>query len=117
MSLNDIGTVTLRTSSVIIRTLVDNRDSGAFILIDETTNDTIGAGTIIEAREIKPGTHARTESAGILQHWTGHRWQATGQPGATIWFTGLPASVNRQSRSLWNVHSSNRDGWPICSTG
>ncbi|MDT5346921.1 MAG: bifunctional enzyme CysN/CysC [Mycobacterium sp.] len=92
--LNDIGTVTLRTSSVVVADpYVENRDSGAFILIDETTNDTVGAGTIIEAREVKPGTHSRTD---IRWHPSAldrrHRWQATGQPGATIWFTGLPAS-------------------------
>jgi bifunctional enzyme CysN/CysC len=94
LTLNDIGTVTLRTSSIVIADPYENnRDSGAFILIDETTNDTIGAGTIIEAREIKPGTHSRTD---IRWHPSaldrGHRWQATGQAGATIWFTGLPAS-------------------------
>lgn len=92
--LNDIGTVTLRTSSVVIADPYDeNRDSGAFILIDETTNDTVGAGTIVEAREVKPGTHQRTD---IRWHPSAldrkHRWTATGQPGATIWFTGLPAS-------------------------
>ena len=94
LALNDIGTVTLRTSSIVIAdSYTDNRDSGAFILIDETTNDTVGAGTIIEAREVKPGTHSRTD---IRWHPSAldrkHRWQATGQPGATIWFTGLPAS-------------------------
>ena len=37
LTLNDIGTVTLRTSSVVIAdTYTDNRDSGAFILIDES---------------------------------------------------------------------------------
>ena len=92
--LNDIGTVTLRTSSVVIADpYEENRDSGAFILIDESTNDTIGAGTIVEAREVKPGTHQRTD---IRWHPSAldrkHRWSATGQPGATIWFTGLPAS-------------------------
>ncbi|MEC4762200.1 adenylyl-sulfate kinase [Mycobacterium sherrisii] len=94
LALNDIGTLTLRTSSVVIAdSYTDNRDSGALILIDETTNDTVGAGTIIEAREVKPGSHARTD---IRWHPSAldraHRWQATGQPGATIWFTGLPAS-------------------------
>ena len=94
LALNDIGTVTLRTSSIIIAdAYTDNRDSGAFILIDETTNDTVGAGAILEAREVKPGTHARTD---IRWHPSaldrGYRWRATGQPGATIWFTGLPAS-------------------------
>jgi bifunctional enzyme CysN/CysC len=94
LTLNDIGTVTLRTSSVVIAdSYSDNRDSGAFILIDETTNDTVGAGTIIEAREIKPGSHPRTD---IRWHPSaldrGHRWRTTAQAGATIWFTGLPAS-------------------------
>jgi bifunctional enzyme CysN/CysC len=94
LTLNDIGTVTLRTSSVVIAdSYADNRDTGAFILIDEVTNDTIGAGTIIEAREVRPGTHSRSD---IRWHPSAldrkHRWQATGQAGATIWFTGLPAS-------------------------
>jgi bifunctional enzyme CysN/CysC len=94
LELNDIGTVTLRTSSLVIAdSYADNRDSGAFILIDEVTNDTIGAGTVIEAREVKPGTHPRSD---IRWHPSAlernHRQQSTGQAGATIWFTGLPAS-------------------------
>ncbi len=92
--LNDIGSVTLRTSSVVVSdAYADNRDSGAFILIDETTNDTVGAGTITEPREVKPGTQTRND---IRWHPSAldrnHRWTATGQRGATIWFTGLPAS-------------------------
>jgi bifunctional enzyme CysN/CysC len=92
--LNDIGEVTLRTSSVVVADpYSDNRDSGAFILIDETSNDTIGAGTIIEPREVKPGAQARND---IRWHPSSldrdYRWSATTQRGATIWFTGLPAS-------------------------
>jgi bifunctional enzyme CysN/CysC len=92
--LNDIGEVTLRTSSVVVSdAYIDNRDSGAFILIDETTNDTVGAGTIIEPREVRPGAQSRND---IRWHPSaldrGHRWSATGQRGAVIWFTGLPAS-------------------------
>src|SRR4029078_11149532 len=92
--LNDIGEVTLRTSSVVVAdSYADNRDSGAFILIDETTNDTVGAGTLIEPREVKRGVQKRTD---IRCHPSSldrdHRWKATGQRGATIWFTGLPAS-------------------------
>ncbi|MDT5010803.1 MAG: bifunctional enzyme CysN/CysC [Mycobacterium sp.] len=94
LEINDIGTITLRTSSVLVADpYADNRDSGAFILIDETSNDTVGAGIILDAREVKTGTHARTD---IRWHPSaldrGHRWRRTGQPGATIWFTGLPAS-------------------------
>jgi bifunctional enzyme CysN/CysC len=92
--LNDIGSVTLRTSSVVVADPYTNdRDSGAFILIDETSNDTVGAGTITEPREVKPGVQTRND---IRWHPSSldrdHRWNATGQRGATIWFTGLPAS-------------------------
>ncbi|WP_197382908.1 adenylyl-sulfate kinase [Mycolicibacterium mengxianglii] len=92
--LNDIGAVTLRTSSIVVADpYAENRDSGAFILIDEATNDTVGAGTIIEAREIKAGAQTRND---IRWHPSSldrdYRWQKTGQRGATIWFTGLPAS-------------------------
>jgi bifunctional enzyme CysN/CysC len=94
LALNDIGAVTLRTSSIVIADpYTDNRDSGAFILIDETSNDTVGAGTITETREIKAGAQSRND---IRWHPSsldrGYRWQKTGQRGATIWFTGLPAS-------------------------
>ncbi|OBB40020.1 adenylyl-sulfate kinase [Mycobacterium sp. 852002-51961_SCH5331710] len=92
--LNDIGEITLRTSSVVIADpYTENRDSGAFILIDEATNDTVGAGTIMEPREVKPGEQTRND---IRWHPSSldrdFRWSATGQRGATIWFTGLPAS-------------------------
>ncbi|WP_197377189.1 adenylyl-sulfate kinase [Mycolicibacterium baixiangningiae] len=92
--LNDIGSVTLRTSSVVVTdAYADNRDSGAFILIDESSNDTVGAGTILEPREVTPGAQTRND---IRWHPSSldrtHRWTSTGQRGATIWFTGLPAS-------------------------
>lgn len=94
LELNDIGTLTLRTSSVVVADpYTDNRDSGAFILIDETSNDTVGAGTIIETRELKSAALPRKD---VRWHPSSldrdYRWQATGQAGATIWFTGLPAS-------------------------
>src|SRR6476659_8299121 len=92
--LNDIGSVTLRTSSIVVAdAYTDDRDSGAFILIDETTNETVGAGTITEPREVKPGVQTRND---IRWHPSSldreYRFTATGQRGATLWFTGLPAS-------------------------
>jgi bifunctional enzyme CysN/CysC len=94
LALNDIGAVTVRTSSVLVADPHgDVRDNGAFILIDETSNDTVGAGTIAEAREVKPGEVTRND---IRWHPSSldrdYRWGKTGQRGATIWFTGLPAS-------------------------
>ena len=94
LGLNDIGAITLRTSSTVVTDPYrENRDSGAFILIDEVSNDTVGAGTVTEAREVKPETHSRSD---IRWHPSSldrsYRWARTGQRGATIWFTGLPAS-------------------------
>ena len=118
LSLNDIGTVTLRTSSIVIADpYTDNRDSGAFILIDETTNDTVGAGTIIEPREVKPGTQARND---IRWHPSAldreHRWQATGQPGPRSGSPACPHRASRRSRSRSSARWSNRARWPTCST-
>ncbi|WP_439032200.1 adenylyl-sulfate kinase [Gordonia terrae] len=92
--LNDIGTVTLRTSSVVPSDpYAHNRDTGAFILIDEASNDTVGAGTILEPREVIPGKATRND---IKWHPSSlaraERWAHTGQRGATVWLTGLPAS-------------------------
>ncbi|MDV7244345.1 MULTISPECIES: adenylyl-sulfate kinase [Rhodococcus] len=94
LALNDIGRITLRTSTVVLAdTYAENRDGGAFILIDESSNDTIGAGTVLDSREVVPGAQTRRD---ITWHPSsldrGRRWAATGQRGATIWLTGLPAS-------------------------
>lgn len=94
LALNDIGRVTLRTSS---RVLADpyavNRATGAFILIDEHTNDTIGAGIVLQGRELEQTTPERrdvTWHPSTLER--DHRWKTLGQRGATVWLTGLPAS-------------------------
>ncbi|HEY5858133.1 MAG TPA: adenylyl-sulfate kinase [Aldersonia sp.] len=94
LALNDIGTITVRTSSIVIADAYENnRDTGAFILIDEHSNDTVGAGVILEPREVKPGEQTRNDikwHPSALKRET--RWVDTGQRGATIWLTGLPAS-------------------------
>jgi bifunctional enzyme CysN/CysC len=50
LALNEIGRVRLRTSApVMVDRYRRNRTIGSFILIDETTNDTAGAGMIVHA--------------------------------------------------------------------
>jgi len=50
LELNDIGVVRLRLSEPLaVDPYAENRETGAFILIDEATNDTVGAGMIISA--------------------------------------------------------------------
>ncbi len=47
LALNDIGAVTLRLSAPLaVDAYADNRTTGAFILIDEATNDTVAAGMV-----------------------------------------------------------------------
>ncbi len=47
LTLNEIGQVTLRTSEpLLFDEYSDSRGTGSFILIDETTNETVGAGMI-----------------------------------------------------------------------
>jgi bifunctional enzyme CysN/CysC len=48
--LNDIGVVRLRLSEPLaVDPYADSRETGAFILIDEATNDTVAAGMILSA--------------------------------------------------------------------
>jgi len=50
MALNDIGTVRLRLSApLMVDPYAENRSTGAFILIDESTNDTVAAGMVRSA--------------------------------------------------------------------
>jgi sulfate adenylyltransferase subunit 1 (EFTu-like GTPase family) len=47
LGLNEIGRVHLRSSTaLVVDPYTRNRTTGSFILIDETTNDTVGAGMI-----------------------------------------------------------------------
>jgi bifunctional enzyme CysN/CysC len=94
LELNDIGRVTLRTSSpVLADPYRRNRATGAFILIDEESNETVGAGIVRSAREVKPPAEGRRD---VTWHPSAldreDRWRALGQFGATVWLTGLPAS-------------------------
>jgi sulfate adenylyltransferase large subunit len=50
LALNDIGIVRLRLSEPLaVDAYADSRETGAFILIDEATNDTVGAGMVLSA--------------------------------------------------------------------
>ena len=71
-----------------------NRTTGAFILIDDHTNDTVAAGLVRAVREGEAHSH---RSPDVTWHESGlDRADALGarwaRSGATIWLTGLPAS-------------------------
>jgi bifunctional enzyme CysN/CysC len=51
LGLNDIGRVSIRMTQPLFHDPYGrNRQTGGFIMIDETTNATVGAGMITEAR-------------------------------------------------------------------
>jgi len=51
LGLNEIGRVQLRCSaSLVLDSYARNRSTGSFILIDESTNDTVAAGMVLNAR-------------------------------------------------------------------
>jgi bifunctional enzyme CysN/CysC len=94
LELNDIGRVTLSCHRPLyVDPYADNRATGAFILIDSLTNNTVAAGMIL------PGdatAAARTDLGGIDRPRTqispDERSERLGQKGATVWLTGLPAA-------------------------
>ncbi|MHB8469893.1 MAG: sulfate adenylyltransferase subunit 1 [Gaiellaceae bacterium] len=50
LGLNDIGLVRLRLSEPLaVDPYAENRETGAFILLDEATNETVGAGMVVSA--------------------------------------------------------------------
>jgi bifunctional enzyme CysN/CysC len=94
LGLNDIGRVRLRTSApVLADPYSTNRGTGAFILIDEDSNDTVAAGVIHEARAVEVGKATRRD---VTWHPSAldrdDRWLAVDQRGGTVLLTGLSAS-------------------------
>ncbi len=93
LGLNDIGRIRLRTTvPIIFDEYRRNRTTGSFILIDEATNGTVGAGMIIEAHIGRPASRRGEVTWDRSRLARGARWALLGQRGATVWLTGLPAA-------------------------
>jgi bifunctional enzyme CysN/CysC len=96
LELNDIGVVHLDLAApVMAEPYTRNRVTGAFILVDETTNATVAAGMVQEAYE-DPGPPSGPHSPDVIWHEPAlprrERWAVLGLRGATVWLTGLPSS-------------------------
>ncbi len=96
LALNDIGRVHLDLAApVMAEPYTRNRVTGAFILVDETTNATVAAGMVLAAHE-DPGPPGGPHSPDVIWHEPAlprrERWAILGLRGATVWLTGLPAS-------------------------
>jgi sulfate adenylyltransferase subunit 1 (EFTu-like GTPase family) len=82
LQLNEIGRVNLRTAAPLtFDPYARNRTTGSFILIDETTNDTVAAGMVL-------GAAARDDLAAQGTLTREARWQRLGLRGATVRLIG-----------------------------
>ena len=94
--MNDMGRVSLRiTEPLFVDEYRRNRTTGSFILVDEGTNETVGAGMVLGAT-VLGGPVDVPQSPNVVFHegtvTREERWAATGTRGATVWLTGLSGS-------------------------
>ncbi len=95
LSLNDLGVVQVKSASPLsVDPYRVNRRTGAFILIDEASGDTVGAGMIVEAGpdELRAGGGATNVVWQEPRVTRERRREQLGHAGATVWLTGLPGS-------------------------
>nr|WP_305773852.1 sulfate adenylyltransferase subunit CysN [Labrys sp. KNU-23] len=88
LQLNEIGVANVATGvPVAVDAYVDNRETGAFILIDRATNQTAAAGMIDFA--LRRATNIHRQSLTINKS---ARSALKHQKAAIVWFTGLSGS-------------------------
>jgi bifunctional enzyme CysN/CysC len=82
--LNEIGRVRLRTQAPLqFDAYRRNRDTGAFILIDEASNNTVAGGMILGPS---------MNEANVVWHGGAVTREQRPTPGLTVWMTGLSGS-------------------------
>ncbi|MBX3694221.1 MAG: adenylyl-sulfate kinase [Steroidobacteraceae bacterium] len=85
LELNDIGVCTLAFDQpVAFDSYADNRATGALVLIDRLTNDTVGAGTVRFALRRAQNVHWQSLDVDKAQ-----RAAQKAQRPRVLWFTGL----------------------------
>jgi len=88
LALNEIGVCNLSTATpVAFDAYADNRETGAFILIDRYTNATVGAGMIDFGLRRAANIHRQALLVGREDHE-----RLNGHKPAVLWFTGLSGS-------------------------
>jgi bifunctional enzyme CysN/CysC len=112
LELNDIGRVTIACHRRIFwDPYRKNRATGAFVLVDAISNDTVAAGMII-GPAAGPPFRDRT-AAPRTQVSALERRDRLRQSGATVWLTGLPASG--KSSVAWALERLLFDRGKVCA--
>ena len=99
IGLNDIAKVHLSCHRALyVDDYTRNRETGAFIVIDSLTNNTVAAGMIElegtgqDLQEALKELHAESAMEPKTFVSPSERMERFGQRGATVWLTGLPGS-------------------------
>ncbi|MDR3507749.1 MAG: sulfate adenylyltransferase subunit CysN [Caulobacteraceae bacterium] len=88
LALNEIGVCNLSSSSAVaFDPYAENRETGAFILIDRYTNATVGAGMIDFGLHRAANIHRQALLVSRVE-----RERLNGHMPAVLWFTGLTGS-------------------------
>jgi bifunctional enzyme CysN/CysC len=88
LALNEVGVCNLSVARpVAFDAYADNRDTGAFILIDRYTNETVAAGMIDFALRRATNIHHHNLTVGKIE-----RAKLMHHRPAVLWFTGLPGA-------------------------
>ena len=92
LSLNDIGEVELLLQRPLVcDSFANNKEMGAFILINRDTNATSGGG-VIELKQINNTQKGQNLSKEVSFVTTDQRIKMLGHRPATLWLTGLSGS-------------------------
>jgi len=88
LGLNDVGVCNLSVARPVpFDAYADNRDTGAFILIDRYSNETVAAGMIDFALRRATNIHHQKQTVSKAE-----RANLMHQVPAVLWFTGLPGA-------------------------
>ena len=88
LGLNEVGVCNLSVARpVAFDAYADNRDTGAFILIDRYSNETVAAGMIDFALRRATNIHHQKQTVSKVE-----RSNLMHQRPAVLWFTGLPGA-------------------------
>jgi bifunctional enzyme CysN/CysC len=93
LELNDIGRVTIACHRPLFYDAYrKSRGTGAFILIDSLTNNTVAAGMILDTDAAARSAGAQELDGAHTQVSPRERAERLKQKGAVVWLTGLPGS-------------------------